>query len=143
MTLIEARDLRITIAGRAIVHGISFAVGPGETLALVGASGSGKSQTCLAPFGLSPARVEGSFRLRGEELVGLGEAKLRAIRGRNVGFVFQQPLTALTPHLTIGRQLTEAWRQAGAARPTRKELITALESVGLDAAGERLDQYWR
>ena len=141
MTLIEARDLRITIAGRAIVHGISFAVGPGETLALVGASGSGKSQTCLAPFGLSPARVEGSFRLRGEELVGLGEAKLRAIRGRNVGFVFQQPLTALTPHLTIGRQLTEAWRQAGAARPTRKELIAALESVGLDAAGERLDQY--
>ena len=141
MTLIEARDLRITIGGRAIVHGISFAIDMGETLALVGASGSGKSQTSLAPFGLSPARVEGSFRLCGEELVGLGEARLRAIRGRNVGFVFQQPLTALTPHLTIGRQLAEAWRQAGAARPTRKELITALESVGLDAADERLDQY--
>ncbi|MET0376661.1 MAG: ATP-binding cassette domain-containing protein, partial [Rhizorhabdus sp.] len=141
MTLLAARGLRIAIGGRTIVHDIGFTIEAGRSLALVGASGSGKSQTCLAPFGLSPAHVEGSFRLDGEELVDAAEARLRAIRGRDVGFVFQQPLTALTPHLTIGAQLHEAWTQAGAPRPSRAEMAAALGRVGLDRAAERLDQY--
>ncbi|KKC26286.1 ATP-binding cassette domain-containing protein [Sphingomonas sp. SRS2] len=141
MTLLAVEGLRLTIGGRRIVHDIGFTIAAGRSLALVGASGSGKSQTCLAPFGLSPAQVEGSFRLAGEELVGAREDRLRAIRGRDVGFVFQQPLTALTPHLTIGAQLQEAWTQAGAPRPSRTEMAAALERVGLDHATERLDQY--
>jgi len=141
MTLLIAEGLDISIGGRRIVEQAGFAIGAGCSLALVGASGSGKSQTCLAPFGLSPATVEGSFRLDGEELVGVGEARLRRIRGHKVGFVFQQPLTALTPHLTIGAQLREAWTQAGAPRPTRAAMASALERVGLDRATERLDQY--
>ncbi|KRB82813.1 ABC transporter [Sphingomonas sp. Root710] len=141
MTLIAAEGLRIAIGGRTIVHDIGFSIDAGRSLALVGASGSGKSQTCFAPFGLSPATVTGSFRFDGAELVGAGEDRLRAIRGRDVGFVFQQPLTALTPHLTIGAQLREAWTQAGAPRPSRDEMAAALERVGLDRTRERLDQY--
>lgn len=138
MTLLVADKLSVTIDGRTIVEGVSFAIEAGKSLALVGASGSGKSQTCLAPFGLSPATVAGSFRLAGEELVGAGEDRLRRIRGRDVGFVFQQPLTALTPHLTIGAQLREAWTQAGASRA---DMAAALERVGLDRPEERLAQY--
>ena len=141
MTLVAAENLVISIGERQIVHGISFAIEAGRTLALVGASGSGKSQTCLAPFGLSSATVAGSFRFGGEELIGMGEAGLRRIRGRDTGFVFQQPLTALTPHLTIGAQLREAWTQAGAPRPTRADMAAALERVGLDRPDERLAQY--
>jgi peptide/nickel transport system ATP-binding protein len=141
MTLLVAERLGISIGGRRIVEDAGFAIEAGRALALVGASGSGKSQTCLAPFGLSPATVEGSFRFDGEELVGRSEAELGRIRGGKVGFVFQQPLTALTPHLTIGAQLREAWTQAGAARPARAELAAALERVGLTDPDERLDQY--
>jgi len=141
MTLLVVENLAISIGGRRIVEGVGFTIAAGRSLALVGASGSGKSQTCLAPFGLSPATVAGSFRLDGEELVGAGENRLRRVRGRDVGFVFQQPLTALTPHLTIGAQLREAWTQAGAPRPSRAAMGAALERVGLDRATERLDQY--
>jgi ABC-type glutathione transport system ATPase component len=80
-------------------------------------------------------------KLLGRELVDMDESALRQIRGRDVGFVFQQPLTALTPHLTIGQHLREAWRQAGARKPRRTDLAAALERVGLDRADERLDQY--
>ena len=141
MTLLVAEGLTIVIGGRQIVHGIDFFIEAGRSLALVGASGSGKSQTCLAPFGLSAATVTGSFLFDDVELVGAGEEKLRHIRGRDIGFVFQQPLTALTPHLTIGAQLREAWTQAGAQRPSRAEMAAALDRVGLDRPGERLDQY--
>ena len=137
----EADRLGIAIEGRPIVHGVRFAIGRGECVALVGASGSGKSQSCLAPFGLSPGIASGSAQLGGQELIGADEARLRKLRAREVGFVFQQPLTALTPHLTIGRQLAEAWTQAGAPRPSRSELGDALASVGLDRPLERLDQY--
>jgi len=141
VTIFAADHLAITIAGRTVVHDISFDIAAGRCVALVGASGSGKSQTCMAPFGLSPGRASGSVRLLGEELVGAGEKALRALRGRHVGFVFQQPLTALTPHLTIGAQLREAWMQAGAAAPTRAEMAAALDRVELDRPEERLRQY--
>ncbi|ATE66951.1 nickel ABC transporter ATP-binding protein NikE [Rhizorhabdus dicambivorans] len=141
MTLLAVRDLCIDIGGRRIVEDVSITLEAGRSLALVGASGSGKSQSCMAPFGLSPASVGGSVLFDGEELVGAGEKRLRVVRGRDVGFVFQQPLTALTPHLTIGAQLREAWTQAGAARPDRAAMAAALERVGLDRPAERLDQY--
>ena len=141
MSVFAADHLAITIAGRTIVHDISFDIAAGQCVALVGASGSGKSQTCMAPFGLSPGVAAGSATLLGEQLVGADEPTLRRLRGQHVGFVFQQPLTALTPHLTIGAQLREAWMQAGAPAPSRADMIAALERVELDRPDERLRQY--
>lgn len=142
MSAIYAVDhLAVAAGGRTVVRDIGFSIAPGECLALVGESGSGKSQTCLAPFGLSPLAASGSARLCGVELVGADAVTLRRARGRHAGFVFQQPLTALTPHLTIGAQLAEAWRQAGGGRPDRADLARLLARVGLDRAEERLDQY--
>lgn len=141
MTIYEARGLTVTIDGRELVHGIDFALSAGECLALVGASGSGKSLSCLTPFGLSPGVAGGSVRLLGRELVGAAEATLRDMRGRDTGFIFQQPMTALTPHLTIGRQLAEAFLQAGGPKPGRATLAAALDRVGLPRPAELLDQY--
>jgi len=141
MSVYAVERLGIAAGGGAIVADVGFSIGRGECVALVGASGSGKSQCCLAPFGLSPLRATGSARLAGRELIGVDERALRAIRAREAGFVFQQPLSALTPHLKIGAQLAEAWRQAGAPRPSRAGLAALLDRVGLSRADERLDQY--
>jgi microcin C transport system ATP-binding protein len=141
MSVYRVEGLTVDAEGRRVVDDIHFTIEAGECVALVGASGSGKSQSCLAPFGLSPLRAGGSASLAGQELIGLAGAGLRRARGRHAGFVFQQPLTALTPHLKIGRQLSEAWRQAGAARPSRVELAALLARVGLDRPDERLDEY--
>ena len=141
MTVYAVDRLSIFHGDVALVRDVGFEIGRGECLALIGGSGSGKSLTCLTPFGLTPMQARGSARLMGQELIGRPEADLRSIRARDTGFVFQQPLTALTPHLTIGAQLTEAWTQAGAARPSRDELVRTLERVGLDRPAERLAQY--
>jgi peptide/nickel transport system ATP-binding protein len=141
MSVYVVERLGVAIGGTQVVHEVSFEIAAGECLALVGASGSGKTQSCLAPFGLAAGIASGSARLDGAELVGRSERDLRALRARSAGFVFQQPLTALTPHLTIGRQLAEAWTQSGAARPGRRDLAAALDRVGLTRPDERLDQY--
>lgn len=136
MTVYAADNLSVTIDGRRVVDGLSFAVAAGECLAIVGESGSGKSQACLAPFGLSRGVAGGSAVLCGDQLVGSSEAALRPVRGRNAGFVFQQPLSALTPHLTIDRQLAESMGSGDMAR-----LVQALEDVGIERPEERLRQY--
>lgn len=141
MSVYAVDRLHIADGARTIVEDVAFAIQRGECVALVGASGSGKSQSCLAPFGLSPLTATGGAHLAGTDLLALPPAALRATVARDVGFVFQQPLTALTPHLTIGAQLAEAWRQAGAPRPRRADLAAALDRVGLDRPVERLDQY--
>jgi peptide/nickel transport system ATP-binding protein len=124
-----------------VVSNLSFTLSPGECLALVGESGSGKSLTCMTPFGLSAGVASGSARLGDVELIGLDELRLRHVRAAQLGFVFQQPLTALTPHLTIAAHLAEAATQAGEPRPSRAELAAMLERVGLDRPSERLDQF--
>jgi ABC-type glutathione transport system ATPase component len=141
MSVYTVEDLSVRIDGKTVVENVSFTVEAGQCVALVGASGSGKSQSCLAPFGLSPGIPGGSARLGDTELIGAGRAILQQQRGRDVGFVFQHPLTALTPHLTIGTQLSEAWQQAGAEAPSREAMIVALERVGLDEPESRLDQF--
>jgi peptide/nickel transport system ATP-binding protein len=141
MSLYAVRDLGVTIDGVRLVEGLSFTVEAGQCVALVGASGSGKSLTCMTPFGLSPGVASGSAVLGGEELVGASERRRRQLRSHKAGFVFQQPLTALTPHLSIGRQLGEAAAQAGGPRPDRRALAAMLDRVGLSRPDERLDQF--
>ena len=134
MTLYSVQSLGISIGGKALVTDVSFEIAAGQCVALVGESGSGKSLTCLTPFGLSPGVATGSAILLGEELCGAEERTLRGLRARDIGFIFQQPLTSLTPHLTIGAQLAEAACQSGGPKPSRRELAAMLERVGIAQA---------
>lgn len=141
MSLYEMHNLAVDIAGNRLVEDVSLTVEAGQCTAIIGASGSGKSLTCLTPFGLTPATATGSITLDGIDLGSADAPHLRDVRRRHTGFVFQQPLTALTPHLTVGAQLQEATMQAGSARPSRSELAKKLERVGLSRPDERLDQF--
>ncbi len=137
----QVQDLRVDIGRTRIVDGITFDVRMGEILALAGASGAGKSMTAMSPFGLTAGQASGSAVLDGAQLVGMPEPQLRQIRAGTLGFVFQQPLTALTPHRTVAAHLTEAACQAGGARPPRAAMIDMLDQVGLSRPNERLAQY--
>ena len=141
MSLYSADGLSISIDRQILVHDINFEIAPSECLALVGESGSGKSLTSFAPFGLSAGIASGSALFGDKQLVGCNEQTLRRIRAEKIGFVFQQPLTALTPHLRIGDQLIEATCQAGAPRPSKDALAAILDRVGLSRPTERLDQF--
>src|SRR6516165_190709 len=92
------------------VRGTSYHIDPGEVLAIVGESGSGKSTAAMAVIGLLPeyADVSGSVRLHGEELLGLSDQVMSRIRGKKIGTIFQDPMSALTPVYTIGDQIAEA-----------------------------------
>ncbi|MFW6773222.1 dipeptide ABC transporter ATP-binding protein [Nocardioides sp. CPCC 205120] len=132
--LLEITDVGVEFGGpkrwKAVTHGITFSVAPGETVALVGESGSGKSVTAMAVLDLLPegARRTGSIRLSGEELVGASEKRLREVRGSDVAVIFQEPMTALNPVYTIGHHLVEAIRShrdvdKAAARERAVELL--------------------
>jgi len=115
-TLLQVDGLTVALPTRSgyqkAVDGLSFAVDAGQVMGIAGESGSGKTITALSLFGLLPhgARVSGSIRLDGTELLGLGTKQLRAIRGRQIAMVSQDPATALHPILPIGTQLTEHMR---------------------------------
>jgi ABC-type glutathione transport system ATPase component len=137
----QVQNLSIHIGDRCIVDDLSFDLAPGEIVALAGASGAGKSMTAMTPFGLSAGVASGSARLDGAELVGLAERELSRVRAAKIGFVFQQPLTALTPHRTVRQHLQEAACQAGGAKPDQAAMVAMLEAVGLSRPEERLAQY--
>jgi oligopeptide/dipeptide ABC transporter ATP-binding protein len=151
MPLLEVDDLRTHFFTReGVVHavdGVSFTVEAGQTLGIVGESGCGKSVTALSIMRLlptPPARiVSGSIRFDGRELTALRERELEDVRGRQIGMVFQDPLTALNPTLTIGTQIVEVLRRHlgldhAVARRRAAEL---LDEVGIPRANERLDDY--
>ncbi|HMT40662.1 MAG TPA: ABC transporter ATP-binding protein [Sphingorhabdus sp.] len=135
------RNLRVCVGDHVIVEDISFTLSPGEIVALAGASGAGKSMSAMTPFGLSAGVASGSAMLDGIELVGLPERQLSRMRAEKVGFVFQQPLTALTPHRTVRQHLQEAAMQAGGTKPDKAAMVAMLEAVGLSRPEERLAQY--
>src|ERR1700757_1592572 len=113
--ILEVADLRTWFFTRdgvvRAVDGVSFHVIPGETLAIVGESGCGKSVTALSVLRLIPTPpgriVSGAIRFAGRDLLGLGEAQMREVRGNEVSMIFQEPMTSLNPVLTIGRQIAE------------------------------------
>ena len=129
----------------AAVRGVSFAVNKGETVALVGESGSGKSVTALSTVGLLPdsAQLAGSVRYQGREMVGAAEADLRALRGNDISFIFQEPMTSLNPLHTIEKQLAESLglHQGLRGAAARARSIDLLNKVGIREAESRLDAY--
>jgi len=149
--LLEVRGLHTEFrTGAGIVRavdGISYTVGHGETVAIVGESGSGKSVSALSILRLipdPPGRIlAGQVLFDGRDLRTLAEADMRQIRGRDIGMVFQEPMTSLNPVLTIGRQITETLEQhQGADGPTaRQRALQLLDMVGIADAPRRLKQY--
>jgi peptide/nickel transport system ATP-binding protein len=128
------------------VHDISFEIAPGEVLGVVGESGAGKSITGAAIIGLidPPGRVAGGeIRLDGRRIDNLPPGQMRKVRGREIGAVFQDPLTSLNPLYTVGRQLVETIRThlpLGESE-ARARAIALLEEVGIPAADRRIDHY--
>jgi len=128
--VLEIRDLALAIGGARVVDGVSCAVAPGEVLALVGESGCGKSLTALAAMRLLPRAATlagGEVLLDGENLVALPEQRMRALRGRRITMIFQEPLAALDPLSSVGTQVAEATGLSG-GMAQRVMIATALIS---------------
>jgi microcin C transport system ATP-binding protein len=149
MSVLEVRDLSVTFRqdGRLIqaVKGVSFSIGKGETVALVGESGSGKSVTALSTVGLlgDNAAITGSITYGGTQMVGASERELRRIRGNDISFIFQEPMTSLNPLHTIQKQLAEslALHQGLTGEKARARIVELLNKVGIRDAESRLGAY--
>jgi peptide/nickel transport system ATP-binding protein len=148
--LLAVEGLRVEFPTRrgtlVAVHDVSFTIAPGEVLGVVGESGAGKSLTGAAIIGLidPPGRIAaGNVRLAGRRIDNLPYEAMRLVRGREIGAVFQDPLTSLNPLYTVGRQLVETIRThlpLGESE-ARKRAIALLEEVGIPAAARRIDHY--
>jgi peptide/nickel transport system ATP-binding protein/oligopeptide transport system ATP-binding protein len=150
--LLEVRDLQTSflLGGRdplVAVDGVGFSVQPGETLAIVGESGSGKSVTALSIMRLLPLRVgritRGSIRLGDQDLTELPEEEMRAIRGKEIGMIFQEPMTSLNPVHTVGAQIAEVLieHEKVSTQEARERAIAMLETVGISEPASRYDNY--
>ena len=152
--LIQVRNLSIRFGQDAVapaaVRGISFDIEEGEVLGLVGESGSGKSATALAILGLlgPAAHVEGKILWQGAEgttdLLRIAERELRNLRGREIAMIFQEPMTALNPVMTIGRQVAEcalAHAPSMSGREAKRRAIEALDAVAIPEASRRYSDY--
>ncbi|MBL8805820.1 MAG: ABC transporter ATP-binding protein [Rhodospirillales bacterium] len=149
--LLEIEDLRtyfFTADGvvRA-VDGVSYSVAPGETLAVVGESGCGKSVTAMSILRLlpsPPARiVSGAVRFEGRDLLAAGDAEMRAIRGNEISMIFQEPMTSLNPVLTVGRQIAETLElhQGLSGEAARKRAVEMLDLVRIPEPARRADAF--
>ena len=149
MSLLEVKDLRVGFRqdGETVeaVRGLSFTVDRGETVALVGESGSGKSVTALSTVSLLPASasISGSITYEGQQMVGAGERMLRKVRGNDISFIFQEPMTSLNPLHTLEKQLAEslALHQGIAGEGARARIVELLEKVGIRDPENRLSSY--
>lgn len=148
--LLEVRNLRVEFPTRrgtlVALDDVSFDIHPGEVLGVVGESGAGKSMTGAAIIGLlePPGRIAGgTISLAGRRIDNLPYKEMRTIRGRQIGAIFQDPLTTLNPLYTIGRQLVETMTTHLPLNPAeaRKKAIEWLELVGIPAAAQRIDSY--
>jgi peptide/nickel transport system ATP-binding protein len=147
--VLEVDDLTVGFPGDdglvQAVRGVSYELRPGEVLGIVGESGSGKSVTSLAVMGLLPrtAKVSGSVRFRGQELIGASDAALNKVRGRSVSMIFQDPMTSLNPVYTIGFQVAEAVlaHQDVGKTKARERALELLEAVRIPNPRQRLDNF--
>lgn len=143
--MIEVEDLTADAGGRRLLDGVSFTLGRGETLALLGASGTGKSLTGRALLALPPRGVvyRGHVRFDGRDLLAMTDRALCAVRGREVAMIFQEPATALNPAHRIGRQIAEALavHGTGSAADHAARVATLLDRTGLTAAGIEPERY--
>jgi oligopeptide/dipeptide ABC transporter ATP-binding protein len=147
--LLEVADLRVDFhtAGRHVraVDGLSYAVRRGQTVAMIGESGCGKTVSSRALMGLLPrtARVTGSIRFDGQELVGLSERRIRPYRGASIAMVFQDPTRSLNPTMRVGEQIVEAVRTHRPERRSaaRERALELMRLVRLPEAEERFTQF--
>ncbi len=147
--LLEVTDLHVDFpTDDGMVHavrGVSYTLAPGEVLGIVGESGSGKSVTSMAVMGLLPptARIRGSIKFRGEELVGRKPSELQPIRGRKIAMVFQDPMTSMNPVYTVGWQLSEAILAHNdiSKKEAWDRAVDMLDLVGIPNAGDRAKAY--
>jgi peptide/nickel transport system ATP-binding protein/oligopeptide transport system ATP-binding protein len=149
--LLAVEDLRVGFAtedGRVqAVDKVSFELTPGEVLAIVGESGSGKSVTAQTLIGLTRSPnsiIEGSVKLRGEELTSLSESELQKVRGSQIAMIFQDPMTSLNPVYTVGDQIVEAIRahdSSAGKHDAHTRAIELLDSVGIPDPERRVDDY--
>ena len=147
--LFEAQGLRVVLhthrGSAPAVRGMDFALQRGDTLGLIGESGCGKSMTALALMGLAPdnATVSGSLTLEGRQLVGLGDRDWRQLRGARIAMIFQEPMTALNPVHTIGRQVMEPLRlhRNLSAAAAQERALALLTRVGIPEPAQRFDSY--
>ena len=149
MSVLTVQDLTVGFKqdGQIVqaVHGVSFTVDRGETVALVGESGSGKSVTALSTVSLlgGSAQVTGSVTYDGQEMIGASDKRLRKVRGNDISFIFQEPMTSLNPLHTLEKQITESLElhQGLTGDEARARIIELLERVGIHDAASRLTAY--
>ncbi|MGH3663689.1 MAG: ABC transporter ATP-binding protein, partial [Micromonosporaceae bacterium] len=151
MALLEVEDLKVQFRTRegtvTAVDGVSFHLDEGETLAIAGESGSGKSVTGLSLMRLNPSPpceyAGGQVRFGGRNLLGLSERRMRAVRGNDIAMIFQDPMSSLNPVRKVGDQIAEAVRvhQGASRKVARTRAVAALREVGIANPEARAEEY--
>jgi microcin C transport system ATP-binding protein len=143
--ILDVRNLTVRFGSTEAVSGVTFTVGKGETVALVGESGSGKSVTALSTVSLLPetAELRGSITYDGAEMLGASEGDLRQVRGNDISFIFQEPMTSLNPLHTLEKQIAEslALHQGLVGQAARERILALLRRVGIRDPEDRLGAY--
>jgi len=147
--VLEVRGLSVTFTTESgtvsAVDGVDLTLAQGEIVGIVGESGCGKSVTAMSLAGLLPgsARISGSVRLQGTELIGAPESVLRAVRGQSIAYIFQEPMSSLNPVLTVGRQVGEVLQvhEGLSRKQARARAVELLTLVGIPSPLQRVDNY--
>ncbi|MCI5075242.1 ABC transporter ATP-binding protein [Oricola sp.] len=143
--LLDIRDFKVSLGRHTLIGGVDLQVQPGEVVVVVGRSGSGKSLTASAVIDLLPKMLtpSGEVVFDGRDVTRLSRKEIRSLRGGDIGFVFQEPLSALNPLMTIGRQIAEgiSYHRSPGAAQMKQEVADLLAQVGLAQQGVRADSY--